>query len=299
MASDIYVRPKIFIDGAILTAEQLNAELDYIKDTGLEPTGIGDASANAVAMQSTADPGEDGSESLPTDLLGEIKRLRKILAELSGKTHWYESPSTDIETLLNDTVTFAGNKSFSGIVSVDNTTQSTSPTTGSLHTDGGLGVAKNAFFGGNVTISAILSNINTTESTSPTTGAINTLGGLGVTKASVLGGGVQTDGINTLKTKIIDIGDWDMDSFTNVNIVHGLSLANIRTVTALIRNDANSTYTILTDGKDLTDGEAQGLIGSIGSIDINLVRLASGVFDSVNFSATSFNRGWITITYIA
>lgn len=43
-------------------------------------------------MQSMVDPGESGSESLPTDLAGELQRIRTILSETNYRTYWYESP---------------------------------------------------------------------------------------------------------------------------------------------------------------------------------------------------------------
>ncbi|MEG3883802.1 hypothetical protein QT971_06280 [Microcoleus sp. herbarium19] len=56
------------------------------------------------------------------------------------------------------------------------TTDSTSPTTGSIVTPGGLGISKDMFVGGKITTTV------TTQSTTPTTGSIITPGGVGVAK---------------------------------------------------------------------------------------------------------------------
>ncbi len=114
--------------------------------------------------------------------------------------------------------------------------------------------------------------------------------------AIVASGGIQTDGSNALKTKVIDIGDWDMDATANVNVAHGLTMANIRCVSVLIKRDADDLYSPL--DYDLAGSGANGTY-NIDSTNIQLFRLVGGVFDHVNYDATSYNRGWITITYIA
>jgi hypothetical protein len=89
---------------------------------------------------------------------------------------------------ITGALTVSTTTTLAGVVSVDDTTDTTSTTTGSIHTDGGLGVAKALWVGttsrlvGAVTMDAILSVDDTTETTSAITGSIHTDGGLGVAK---------------------------------------------------------------------------------------------------------------------
>jgi hypothetical protein len=106
----------------------------------------------------------------------------------------------------------------------------------------------------------------------------------------------------TIRTKIIEIGDWNMDSTGYVEVAHGLTFSKIRKVSALIRNDENNFRAPL-EGKvayingavtDCFDGGSIGLY----STNVLLCRIASGHFDSTAYNSTSYNRGWITIEYV-
>lgn len=81
------------------------------------------------------------------------------------------------------TVTSVGGVDATAILAITNTTDSSSATTGSIHTDGGLGVAKFIYVGS----SGGLRMLSTTDSTSASTGSLTTLGGIGVAKSIHVG----------------------------------------------------------------------------------------------------------------
>lgn len=104
-----------------------------------------------------------------------------------------------------------------------------------------------------------------------------------------------TDGTNIIKTKIVDIGDWNMDTTDTVTIAHGLTLSKIRTVAVQVRNDADSQHKMFNPEED---SSANGWIDDCNTTNVVLYRKFGGVFDNVNHDSTSYNRGWITITYV-
>jgi hypothetical protein len=75
-----------------------------------------------------------------------------------------------------------------GYISCLSTTNSTSPSTGSITTLGGLGVALNTYLGGLLDVKSTIHSQSTVNSTSSLTGSITTSGGLGVALDTYLGG---------------------------------------------------------------------------------------------------------------
>jgi hypothetical protein len=108
------------------------------------------------------------------------------------------------------------------------------------------------------------------------------------------------DNGTNLKFKVVDIGDWNMDSSTTTTVAHGLTVTDIRHAVAYVRNDANTTTHNLAT-IDGTGGSANsaGSVTSIDSTNVELARQDSSTFDGTDFDSTSYNRGWITIWYEA
>lgn len=77
--------------GELLTAAKYNADAAVHRDN-MTPAGVDDYSVSVGQMQTVTDPGEFGSESLPTSAAGEFERYRFSLAEVKGPGfHWYET----------------------------------------------------------------------------------------------------------------------------------------------------------------------------------------------------------------
>ncbi len=117
--------------------------------------------------------------------------------------------------------------------------------------------------------------------------------------AGVTAPGITTDGIS-LRTKIVNIGDWNMDTTEDKPVTHGLTLSKIRSVSAMIRNDAgNFQYDLYQYDHSAGNSFIDGGIISISATAITLRRMTTGFFDNANFNSTSYNRGWVTIVYEA
>ncbi len=109
--------------------------------------------------------------------------------------------------------------------------------------------------------------------------------------------------INGKHEIIVDIGDWNMDSTTSVTIAlpSGIDYSQVRTVEVSIRQDLiGGTYYTLTPLMAMQGGLNGGgyILNYLNAGTIILSRETGGVFDSTNYDDTSYNRGWIIITFI-
>ena len=98
-----------------------------------------------------------------------------------------------------------------------------------------------------------------------------------------------------LRRKTIELGDWDMDADTSIEVAHGLvggQWQGARNIELVIRNDADTSYYT----GHLGDSPEASVSG-VEETNITIQRKTSGTFDGTDFDSTSYNRGWATIWY--
>jgi hypothetical protein len=108
---------------------------------------------------------------------------------------------------------------------------------------------------------------------------------------------VDTSSRKRLATKVVEIGDWDMDTNATKTVAHGLgsNWNKIRSFSAIIRTD-DDTLVFKLDSIN-TSGVVLGGSAEIDATNITLVRTPGALFDGSDYNSVTFNRGWITIQY--
>jgi len=113
------------------------------------------------------------------------------------------------------------------------------------------------------------------------------------------------DAIGGLYTIVFEIGDWDID-FVQLGGISAATLSSagvdplkIRSVSAVIRNDADTVRYPFPVYNPSTDAFAGYISGFNGTLGIILTAINGGFLDSTDFDSTSYNRGWVTIQYEA
>ncbi len=108
---------------------------------------------------------------------------------------------------------------------------------------------------------------------------------------------------DSVRTKFVEIGAWDMDAVVSVTVAHGIGdITKIRSVKAIIIPDANVVapnyrYPIEV-GDGSSDTDFQGHCWLLDTV-VGVRRVTGGFFDSVDFdSGGSFNRGFVVIEYV-
>lgn len=113
--------------------------------------------------------------------------------------------------------------------------------------------------------------------------------GITRTKSLIVTNGIEQSGV-MVKTKIINLGTWDINNTTSLSITHGLGVlfTGITSIIVTIIDNSNSTITDFNNHS--------GNYYEVNSTNIILTK-GSTYYNNTNYDGTVNNRGYLTITY--
>jgi hypothetical protein len=263
----------------------------YVKNaTG---SGLNDSIVNLEVAASGGDPFITWNQASGSAFAMGLDSSENLLAIANSKS--------DLTTnqLLHMTTT--------GITTIENTTNSTSKTTGALIVGGGLGVSQD-IHGKNVFIEDVVSNsvavLDTTNATSKTTGAIRISGGLGVGE-DIHGKNVFIEDVVSNSVAVLDTTNATSKTTGAIRISGGLGVGeDIHGKNVFIEDVVSNSVAVLdtTNATSKTTGAVR-ISGGLGvSEDIHgknvfiedVVSNSVAVLDTTN--ATSKTTGAVTIS---
>lgn len=168
--------------------------ISYQKDTLSYPEGYIVLNVKRIATPATLAPSNPTpNPKNPNPEIGIIfDALKNLILVTSGEiklNSTVDSTSKDTGSIITEGGIGIEKSAYVGTnLRVLGTTESTSTTTGSTVLSGGAGIAKNLHVGGTGNFTGSLSALSTTESTSKDTGSIITEGGVGIEKNLHVGG---------------------------------------------------------------------------------------------------------------
>ena len=92
-----------------------------------------------------------------------------------------------------------------------------------------------------------------------------------------------------MSRRLVELGDWNMDTTGTLSIAHGLDITKVRSVSGVLRNDDGTL--LLPLGLGNLAGPAW--VENLNATHLTLMRAAGGVCDSANYDSTGYNRGWV------
>ncbi len=206
---------------------------------------------------------------------------------------------------------FGGPVTFAGAVSIQDQTQSTSPSSGALIVSGGTGIGLNLNVGGGAMIAGMMTVKDISQSLNDSTGALKVFGGVGIAKRLYVGGAVsfsnalQVAGLTTINNTLLveHAGDF-IAHFTNSSNQHGISIKinnpapgnanhfvefqnNAGSVVGRIEGENANEYTL--NPKYILDRDALDMNIYLAELTVtsNAIRLASAVAGVIAAAAST------------